>query len=38
MTTDVAEILWPFLNALCLAIGAIVTVVTLPGRLMWGER
>lgn len=32
--TDV--IAWPLVNALCLLIGCIVTIVTLPGRIMWG--
>jgi hypothetical protein len=27
--------LWPLLNALCLLIGAIVSLVTLPGRMLW---
>jgi hypothetical protein len=30
------KLLWPIVNAICLVIGAIVTIITLPGYVLWG--
>lgn len=38
MNRVVDRIAWPFINAFCLLVGAVVTVIVLPGRLMWGVQ